>query len=358
MMVERKQVLLLRPDRAGDAIKTLPVLRTLSSAEPDIDFHLLASEHNASLFAFEPRYILHILPRHWKKMKRDKLLTSLGPVDFPAQFSRAVNLLCDPSSDLDLLLDMIPAEKKFSIVLNESKGAPRPGFLPLSLPEATPAHRDESENIALLLSQVFNNKKILELQRFPRSPVLTSKDEAEALEKMGAKSGPWLGFCPFAGKDHRTHPLRRWEKFIRKVTQDGLWEKFFLFGTPSDYACLEKLRQISPRRESIELCFPSTFRTLGAYLKRLDGVVAVDSGPLHLAQSLGVNSFGVLSGGDIQRWFPKIKVGDYLLRRGIFNRFPSVFEMIWAFEKWRPQVGDLPAASAPPEPPSPTTSAF
>ena len=27
--------------------------------------------------------------------------------------------------------------------------------------------------------------------------------------------------------------------------------------------------------ESMELCFPSTFRTLGAYLRKLDGVVAV-----------------------------------------------------------------------------------
>jgi hypothetical protein len=84
----------------------------------------------------------------------------------------------------------------------------------------------------------------------------------------------------------------------------------------------------------VECCFPSSFRALGAYLNRLDGLVAVDSGPLHLGLSLGVKSLGILSGGDAERWFPHLKDGDELVKRGILQRFPSHFEMIWAFEKW------------------------
>ncbi len=87
----------------------------------------------------------------------------------------------------------------------------------------------------------------------------------------------------------------------------------------------------------MELCFPSSFRSLGAYLKRLDGVVAVDSGPLHLARSLGVPSLGILSGGDSVRWFSPLAEGDMLLRRGIFNRFPTAYEMLRTYQKWSPK---------------------
>lgn len=328
------QVMLLRPDKAGDAIKTLPVIRALKLARPEITLHLLASEHNVSLFAFEPNLTVHVLPRNWRKMKKEKLLSSLQSPVFPPAIDKLVNLLCDPSDGIDFLLESIPATEKFSV-----SGAAADTVLPyrrLLLPESTPAGRDETANIALLLSQVFGIDLATYLPHVDRAPVISDGDEAEARDKMGEKDGLWLGFCPFAGTTQRTHPQTRWEKFIRRVTADEDFEKYFLFGTPSDYAALEKMRQASPRRDAVELVFPSTFRTLGAYLERLDGVVAVDSGPLHLAHSLGITSLGILSGGDSERWFNQVKEGDVLLKRGFFNRFPTAREMIWAFDKWKP----------------------
>ncbi len=336
-----ESILLLRPDKAGDAIKTLPVLRALRAAMGGGTIDLLASDHNASLFAHEPGIGLHVLPKNWKRMKRENWLAAAG-LGAAHRVDKLVNLLCDASEDADELLSAVAAKQKFAASLTP-KGQANGGITRLSLPESTPAGRNETENIALLVSQALGIDLSGRAGAVPTGPILTLADEAEAIEKMGKKDGPWLGFCPFAGTTHRTPPLKRWGKFLQRATRNETFEKFYLFGTPADYLKLEELKGFSACPEKMELCFPSSFRTLGAYLKRLDGVVAVDSGPLHLARSLGVTSLGILSGGDIKRWFTPVREGDMLLRRGLFNRFPSSIEMVWAFEKWQPAAARQPA---------------
>jgi hypothetical protein len=327
-MQERQRILLLRPDKAGDAIKTLPVLRAVSSKAGEYELSLLSSENNFSLFEFEPGIRVYCLPKNWKKMKRGTLLHSIFGSETVDSFSKCVSLLCDKSVEVDQLLELLPAQRKFA-------AWPIPFGEELKLPENSPAGRDETQNIGLLIDQVFHCDLANHLKDFSSVPSFTESDLSEANEKMGPKEGRWLGFCPFAGNQNRSHPIKKWARFVSKVTSEKDYDKFFLFGAPSDYRRLEELKESSKMKDATELCFPSSFRTLGAYLKRLDGVVAVDSGPLHLAHSLEVRSLGILSGGDVERWYPVLNQGDFLLRRGLINRFPSVLEMMWAFEKWK-----------------------
>lgn len=323
------KILLLRPDRAGDAIKTLPAIRSLRAKFPNHSLHILASEHNFSIFEFEPHLTSHIIPAHWKRMKGETLRQFFQSL--PGPFDVVINLLCDPSEGMTKLLHSIPGKKICSVRQNEEMQL---HITPLELPENTPAGRDESLNIAELISQALTVDIRPLIATISRAPLLTDYDREEATEKMGTKNGAWLGFCPLASLKQRSHPLKRWEKLISKATQHEEYEKIFLFGTPSDYPFLQQIREAAHRKEIVECCFPSSFRSLGAYLNRLDGLVAVDSGPLHLGLALGVKSLGILSGGDSDRWFPHLKEGDELVKRGILQRFPSHFEMIWAFEKW------------------------
>lgn len=328
------KVLLLRPDKAGDAIKTLPVLRAAVARLPKHELHVLCSEHNVSLFTNEPGVRAHALPKNWKLMKGENVLTALAARGMPTAFDLSVSLLCDPFPETDTLLRLVPADRRCAAAVLDPQLAERISLLPL--PELTPAGRDETKNIALILSQAVQTDLVDDALLYPAAPRLIPADEHEALEMMGTKRGRWLGFCLFAGTTQRTHPVKRWEKFLPKATSGSEFEKFYLFGIPSDYMRMERLRSLCERSEDIELCFPSSFRALGAYLKRLDGLVAVDSGPLHLALSLGVPSLGILSGGDTERWFPRVSDADVLVRRGIFNRYPSVFEIHRAFRRWTP----------------------
>jgi ADP-heptose:LPS heptosyltransferase len=322
--------LLLRHDKAGDALKSLPALRALRSALPDADLHLLVSTHNASLFEREPGFQVHALPSHWALLKPEVLLTHLAHSGVPAAFSRVVSLLCDGFAENDQLLRLFRATEKYAACVTDPTLKEEINLL--KLPRNSPERRDETLNVALLLSQAFSAK--IELEGLSAAPVLLEEDHREATRLMGEKDGLWLGFCPFAGLQNRSHPLKRWETFLPQATRAPHVERFFLFGAPSDCRAMERLQSLCYRPEKVQICYPSSFRTLGAYLLRLDGVVAVDSGPLHLSRALGVRSLGILSGGDSDRWFAQPAAGDRLVKRGILNRFPSALEMTWAFRRW------------------------
>lgn len=319
-----RQVGLIKPDRAGEAVKLLPALRALRAAAPGIDVHLLASEENASLFEHEPGVTLHVLSRHWKKMKLDKIVASMTPTSgYP--YHTLINLVTEKPETFQSLLLAIPAERRFS------PGIENPSVKKIEL---NPAGTYETENLAAILSDALDMALIESARRFPERPFLVDSDTSEAFEKMGVKEGMWLGFFPFRGKSHRDEPLRRWEKLIARATTSPEFEKFFLFGLPKDYQFLEKLRHCSPRKDVIEFAFPSNFRAMAAYFERLDGVVAVDSGPLHLARAVGANVFGILSSGDHERWYGEPRENEVFVKRGFLGRAPSILELGWSFDRW------------------------
>lgn len=316
-----KSVLLIRPDKAGDALKTLPVLRALTLQDLPYELQLLGSFHNASLFNYEPGIQFHCLPKNWEQLEKHTLRTLLETA-FPEPFEFAILLPCDSFPETDRLLEVIPSKYKSS-----TRQHP--------LPLGTPAKREETKNIATLVGNTLSVELIPLIYEVPRPPIFLESDLEEAKAQMGEKKSHWLGFCPFAGTTHRTHPLKSWLKLIRKVTKQNSFEKYFIFGAEGDRKNMEILRKAAKDESKVFLCFPSSFRTLGAYLKRLDGVVAVDSGPLHLAHTLEIPSLGILSGGDVERWFKRIYPKDLLIPRGLFSRYPTVFEIFRNFKKWK-----------------------
>ena len=280
-----QRVLFLRPDKAGDALKSLPALRAIRALRPGDEFHILASKHNSSVFEYEPGFKV-----------------SLSPKGLPP-FDKLINLLCEPADVTLKLFKEIAAPQKYSF-------------------EGSATYRDEVANISGVIERAFGTKLSLE----NAAPVLSSEDHKEAGEKMGIKSGRWLGICPIAGNSHRTHSQRRWKSFIKFITSRRSFDRYFLFGGPTDLSSLEQLRT-----HNVEIFLPSSFRTLGAYMKRLDGVVAIDSGPLHLARSLEVPTLGILNGGDFLRWFPG---KGHLVKRGFLHGQPGLFQMLVGYGGW------------------------
>ncbi|MBA2573017.1 MAG: glycosyltransferase family 9 protein [Gemmatimonadetes bacterium] len=339
-----KTVCLLRPDKAGDSLKTLPALRALQAARPDLELHVVCSHHNHSVLEPEPLAGLHLLSPEWKEMIEETgepLFASGAP---PEHFDIAINLLCDPFPETDALLAGISATEKFTA---SKAAATRANVHLVSFPRGTPAGADETINIAGIISQSLQTDLCRVLPSVPRSPRLLPQDLEEAEETLGQKHGKWLALCPFAGVKPRNHPNKRWEafltrmtyarwkRFLARITQGGgAYSRYFLFGLPQNAEQLKRMRRASPLSDSIQICFPSSFRALGAYLKRMDGVVAVDSGPLHLARSFGLPSLGFLSGGDQERWFAGRVPGELLLRRGLLDRYPMTWEMVRAFRRW------------------------
>jgi ADP-heptose:LPS heptosyltransferase len=232
-------ILFLRPDKAGDLIKTLPALRAIRAELPDLDFHILTSQNNHSLLEAEPGIQSHCLPPDWRRLKAGSLRTMLVQKGMPAVFSKAINLLGDPFPEVEKLLASIAAVQKYSPTISGKYGQE---IQCIPLPSETAAGRDESTNIAYTLSQALGVEIVSKLSSFPKAPELTQEDRKEAMERMGVKEGTWLGFCPFAGLENRNPPIRRWEKFIGKVARSSEHQKFFIFGTPIHYQQMMALK--------------------------------------------------------------------------------------------------------------------
>jgi hypothetical protein len=335
------RILLLRPDKAGDAIKTLPALRALRLARPDLDIHVLSSEHNSSLFETEPGVTNHELPHQWQQWRPARLRGYLFAGGMPTSFSVAVNLLCDSFSEVDQLISLVPALRKFSIAKTDWDTHTSPDLKVVQLPDSAPAGRDETRNISDILSSAFECDVAAFLEKTNGAPVLTLEDRTEAEKLLPVTDQRRIGICPFAGTVQRSHSLKRWSKLLHKLSTKADSIEWVVY-------CPEQQREAAmallPERSNarFHIVSPPRFRVLAACFEKMDAVVAVDSGPLHLAQAMQIPVLGFLSGGDSARWFAKPNPQDRLLRRGLLSRFPSYLEMWWALKRW---VSPLPHRS-------------
>jgi len=323
-------ILLLRPDKAGDLIKTLPVLRALVAASSDASIHVIASKANESLLKHEPNIRYSSLPSGWENLSDTELSNTLRESLSGFSFQTAINLLTDSFPQAERLLNVAPATEKFSIF---SPNLPF-GIWPVTFKQGSPIHRNETLNIAEIVGQALGLDLLDSSLRASRAPHIGQEDRKECFELLKQKSGTWVGICPLAGTQQRTHPLKAWEKLLDKICNLNHFEKVLVFGAPSDLKTLEQMKASLKSPHLITLICPSSFRTLGAFLSQCDRIIAVDSGPLHYSLALGIPSLGFLSGGDHQRWFSQISPQDKLVPRGIFSRFPSSFEMCWHLRNW------------------------
>lgn len=325
------ELVLLRPDKAGDLIKTLPALRALIQSSPGTPIHLIVSKANESLLKFEPHISFSTLPGDWAELSEEALKSEIETLLKGKEFLTAVNLLSDSFPEAERLLHVFPAQEKFSIF---SDSLPT-NIWPISFKRRTPAGRSETLNIAEILSQALGLDLISLTDTMDRAPLLGKEDFDEVQSVLGNKSGPWIAICPFAGTQQRTHALNKWKFLIRRILKSARFEKVIVFGAPSDTTVLNEIKTELGSPSSLMIVSPSSFRALGAFLKICDRVVAVDSGPLHMSLALGVPSLGFLSGGDRSRWFSQISTKDKIIGRGLLDRYPSALEMFWHFSRWK-----------------------
>lgn len=312
-----KRVLLVRPDRAGDAIKTLPALRALVAQAPSLEITLLASEYNDSLFTLEPSVQLLVLPHRWERLETPELAVALSKL-LPNPFDVAIGLPADPSPELARLMPLLPARRQVSVLSTP--------------PFSSPVARDERENIASLITQ--GTGVDLNPLTVSAAPLAGEADRREAEQMMGEKRGRWIAITPFASHAHRSLSTPTILALINALGAHPAITRVVLPGGPGDRDRLEQLKQGSRFPEKVQPIFPSTFRALGAFLDRCDGLVSVDTGPLHLAVALEMPVLGFLGGCDQARWYPMKFPRFTFVRRGYFGRFPTRLGVLRHLRRW------------------------
>ncbi len=318
-----KKLLLVRPDRAGDAVKTLPALRALKERLAHWEIHVLATEFNDSLFSFETGIRVTSLPSHWEQLSDTELKRSISE-RAGTDFDIAVCLPCDATPEVKKIVAVLPAKRIYSVL---------PGTeYQLRFASGTPARSDERENIAFLMGTSLGIP--LAAKGFPAAPVLSAMDRQEAKERLGHKRGKWYSLCPSASMAKRSLPPETVISVINLLSAKKEIEKILLPGGPWDFDKLEALKKACAQPEKVQPVFPSCFRGLGAYLERCDGLIGVDSGPLHLAMAIGLPALGFLGGCDKDRWYPMRDPRFTLCHRGLWGRFPTAWGSRRIIERW------------------------
>lgn len=107
------------------------------------------------------------------------------------------------------------------------------------------------------------------------------------IEALGLKAGTALvGLFPGASRPERQWPA---ENFTRTASllRDQLPCHFFIFGSPQEKPLGEAIRSRLPASEVTDCQGQTPLPLLAAYLKRMDLLIANDTGPMHLAAAVG-----------------------------------------------------------------------
>lgn len=131
------------------------------------------------------------------------------------------------------------------------------------------------------------------IPRFPPPPApqlfLSRQDEDEALHLLGNfASKPYLACAPSAAHFLKRWPVDHWKELIRTSPS----EKFVLLGGPED-VFLQEIAAVAPDRV-LNLAGRCGLTVSAAVVRGARVLVTNDTGPLHLAEQLGVPAIALM----------------------------------------------------------------
>ncbi len=120
-------------------------------------------------------------------------------------------------------------------------------------------------------------------RRFKFPIVTAAQDElATFLESQNLSSNtPWLGIAPFAQHQQKMWPFERFAPLLEKLYAEQPLTVFLFGGGPAEIAQLETLRQQFP--QAIVVAGKLSLAAELALIRRLTGMLCMDSGNMHLA---------------------------------------------------------------------------
>ncbi len=295
-----RKILIVKLDHLGDVLVSLPAMRRLRELFPRAEITALVGTWSKPLLANEPS-IDRVLCYDFFSASSAEPHALLGP----AEQARLADWL--GSYDFDLAIDLRwdPETRgflRFSDAPFTAGYADRSAFpwLTLALPGAHPGPAETFRlHITQILLQLVSSIEVACQAPSPGLETVTeqARDEGESLlpaSVLGGE-GPLIGIHPGAGT-----VIKRWppESFARlaDLCVERLGARIVLLGGGGDGELVQRLllHMRHPGR-ALSLAGKMRFTDLPAVFRRLDLYIGNDSGPGHLAASLGVPTLTILA---------------------------------------------------------------
>lgn len=173
-------------------------------------------------------------------------------------------------------------------------------FLTHDLPAVRKPDRHEAENHLAVLEPLGIKAQDTKL-RYQVKP----EDEASLWTKLPElkkkSSQRRLAFCPIGSYARKSWPLDRMAQVILKASTEATC---YLIGGTKEAIALEKVSHQAEGKAQV-LAGTLTLAELGAFLKQMDGLITVDTGPLHMAQALQIPTIALYGPTDPKIWGPR-----------------------------------------------------
>ena len=263
----QSKVLLLRHDRLGDAIITLPVLRILKAHHPNLQIDVLLSQYNASMRAHLRRYAQHC----WVYEKSPLKLLSLLRALREQHYDVIIDPMDNPSATSSLFITLLGCA---SIGIEKSNASIYTHLVPML--ERHSVHIIERMAQVLLPFGISPDSNALHLE-YPLSQAVLVQGQ----RRLGEKLAPYRLGINLSARD----PWRYWGrenfiKFIQAFQERTRDVEIILFAAQSD---AEEARYIGKATATKVAPFVPTLDEFAAMLVQCDFLLTPDTSIVHIA---------------------------------------------------------------------------
>jgi len=298
--------LFVKASSLGDIIHTFPAAAWLKKRFPEAKLDWIVEKNFAELLHAHPLIdkVIEIDSKKWRKSLFSK--STWEDIKKSKQFLQA--------KSYDAVFDM-QGNTKSSIILALARSKVKVGFgwqavsekwnCLLTNQKYTPAKNQNIREDNLRLVQHYFNCS--ETYTFEPTSLIITPDQERTLssilnrkELLGKKR---ILVCPGSAWTNKQMENESLKELLKEIQSHYDPVFLFLWGTPTEKQLVEQLSITFPLRSIILDKLP--LPTLQNLMGQMDLVLAMDSLPLHLAETAGTPTFGIFGASSAQKYAPQ-----------------------------------------------------
>lgn len=291
-----REVLVLRLDRIGDVLMSLPALHDLRAALPDAHIRLAIGRWSEPIAKSAPVDDVLVWSAPWVGRAAE------GADTWPALAGRARSLRADR---VDLALDL-QGDVRANLLMALAGARRRAGYANTGgawlLTDVIPLDETISwvDQNRLAVAQVLGRAS-----GSGRPDALTPSDRAfgrELFTRLGLEARrPLVGVHPSGGRRVKQWDVARWGEVAARLQRE-FGATVLITGGEGDRALAETVARALPER-AFDLTGKLSVRETLAVIAGLDLFLSPDTGPMHMAAAAGTPSVSVFGPSDPVRYF-------------------------------------------------------
>ena len=288
------RILLVRLERIGDLLMTLPAIADVRALAPEAHIDLVVGSWNREL-AERIGVVNRVLVLDAAWLAREG-----GGLGLPALLKSARQWR---SEAYDLAINFEP-DVRSNLLLAASGAAWTAGYasggggplLDAAFDYDTTAHT--TGNARRLVRNVFGRTAVA-----PSFPLLSVPIRASVRDVRSAPRGPLVGVHVSSGRAIKQWPPARFAEVARRLV-DRTHATIVLTGSGADRPLVDDVKRMLPEGHVIDVAGDVTLPSLSAILQELDLFITGDTGPMHLATTVGTPIVAVFGPSDPARYAP------------------------------------------------------